>query len=308
MDQLDNMKSKRKMTKKMRENLVGYSFIFIWIIGFLIFMLYPFVNSIIYSLNKVSIQGDGIKMEFVGLDNFKNIVQLDAGFTFLENLWAFIQEMVLQVPVIIVFSIIIAMLLNQPIKCRGIFRVIFFLPVIISSGPVISELISQGAGGTNIMSEYGFASLIEGILSPSLAKTLVKLFSEIIIVFWFSGVQILIMLAGLQKINRQVYEAARVDGAGPWEIFWKITLPSLKSLIFINVIYTIVLLASFSENEVIVSIKKSMFDMQTGYGFASAMAWVYMLVIAIFIGITCLLLLPRDQVKSRKLKKKGGRR
>ncbi len=306
MSQLDTVKTKHKMAKKMRENLVGYSFIIIWIIGFLIFMLYPFINSIIYSLNKVSIQGDGIKMEFIGIDNFKNIVQLDAGFTFLENLWEFIQEMILQVPVIIVFSIIIAVLLNQPIKCRGIFRVIFFLPVIISSGPVINELISQGAGGTNIMSDYGFVSMIEGILSPSLAKPLVKLFSEIIIVFWFSGVQILIMLAGLQKINRQVYEAARVDGAGPWEIFWKITLPSLKSLIFINVIYTIVLLASFSENEVIVSIKRSMFDMQTGYGFASAMAWVYMLVIAAFIGITCLLLMPRDTVKKAKPKKKGG--
>lgn len=300
MNKLDKSK---KMTKKMRDNLVGYSFIGIWIIGFLVFMLYPFINSIIYSLNKVSIQGDGIKLEFIGLDNFKNIVQLDAGFTFLENLWEFIQEMILQVPVIIVFSIIIALLLNQPIKCRGLFRVVFFLPVIISSGPVINELISQGAGGTNIMNQYGFTTLIQDLLSPGLAKPLINLFSEIIIIFWFSGVQILIMLAGLQKINRQVYEAAKVDGAGPWESFWKITLPSLKSLIFINVIYTIVLLASFSENTVIVSIKKSMFDMQTGYGFASAMAWIYMVVIAIFIGITCLLLMPSD--KTKKSKKKG---
>lgn len=296
MSKLDKSK---KMTKKMRENLVGYSFIGIWIIGFIVFMLYPFINSIIYSLNKVSIQGDGIKLEFIGFENFKNIVQLDAGFTFLENLWSFVQEMVLQVPVIIVFSIIIALLLNQPIKCRGLFRVVFFLPVIISSGPVINELISQGAGGTNIMSQYGFTSLIEELLSPGLAKPLINLFSEIIIVFWFSGVQILIMLAGLQKINRQVYEAAKVDGAGAWESFWKITLPSLKSLIFINVIYTIVLLSSFSENTVIVSIKQSMFDMQTGYGFASAMAWVYMIVIALFIGITCLLLMPKEKTKKK---------
>lgn len=301
-----NLTNKKRMTKKMRDNLVGYSFIIIWIIGFLIFMLYPFLNSIIYSLNKVSIQGDGIKMEFIGLENFKNIVQLDAGFTFLENLWEFVQEIILEVPVIIVFSIIIALLLNQPIKFRWFFRVIFFLPVIISSGPVISELISQGAGGTNIMNQYGFANLIQRVLSPGLAKPLVKLFSEIIIIFWFSGVQILIMLAGMQKINRQIYEAAKVDGAGPWESFWKITLPSLKSLIFINVIYTIVLLASFSENKVIISIKQSMFNMQTGYGFASAMAWVYMAVIGIFIGITCLLLMPKEKNKKVKTYKKGG--
>lgn len=301
-----NLTNKKRMTKKMRDNLVGYSFIIIWIIGFLIFMLYPFLNSIIYSLNKVSIQGDGIKMEFIGLENFKNIVQLDAGFTFLENLWEFVQEIILEVPVIIVFSIIIALLLNQPIKFRWFFRVIFFLPVIISSGPVISELISQGAGGTNIMNQYGFANLIQRVLSPGLAKPLVKLFSEIIIIFWFSGVQILIMLAGMQKINRQIYEAAKVDGAGPWESFWKITLPSLKSLIFINVIYTIVLLASFSENKVIISIKQSMFNMQTGYGFASAMAWVYMAVIGLFIGITCLLLMTKEKTKKGKTYKKGG--
>ena len=92
----------------------------------------------------------------------------------------------------------------------------FFLPVIISSGPVINELISQGAGGTNILGSYGFIAIIEEALSPALARPLVKLFSEIIIVFWFSGVQILIILAGLQKIDRSVYEAASVDGAGPW--------------------------------------------------------------------------------------------
>lgn len=296
-----NIKSKKKLTKKQRDTLVGYSFIGIWVIGFLVFMLYPFINSIIYSLSEVKIMGSGIKIDFCGFDNYKNIFQIDQGFTFLEALWEFVQELILQVPIIIVFSIIIAILLNQPIKCRGLFRVIFFLPVIISSGPVINELITQGAGGTNIMEQYGFISLIENTLSPALAKPIVKLFSEIIIIFWFSGVQILIMLAGVQKINRQVYEAAKVDGAGPWETFWKITLPSLKSLIFVNVIYTIVLLSSFSENAVIVSIKSNMFDMATGYGVASAMSWIYMFVLTLFIILVCAVLLPRNKTK------RGGR-
>ena len=135
----------------------------------------------------------------------------------------------------------IAVLLNQPIKGRGAFRSIFFLPVIISSGPVINELITQGAGGANIFESYGFISIIENTLNPALSGPIINVFSEIIIIFWFSGVQILIFLAGLQKVDRQIYEAARVDGAGPWESFWKITLPSLSSLIFVNVIYTVVL-------------------------------------------------------------------
>lgn len=291
------IKQKKKLTKKQRDNLIGYSFVGVWVIGFLVFMLYPLINSIIYSFSEVKIMGTGIEISFIRFENFKNIFRIDQGFNFLEALWAFVQELILQVPIIIVFSIIIAILLNQPIKGRSFFRVIFFLPVIISSGPVINELITQGAGGTNIMEQYGFISLIENTLSERFATPLVKLFSEIIIIFWFSGVQILIMLAGVQKIDRQVYEAAKVDGAGPWEQFWKITLPALQSLIFVNVIYTIVLLATFSENDVIVSIKSNMFDSLTGYGMASAMSWIYMIVLALFIGLSCLLLIPRNKKK-----------
>jgi ABC-type sugar transport system permease subunit len=194
------------------------------------------------------------------------------------------------------------MLLNQPIKYRALFRAIFFLPVIISSGPVITELISQGAGGSNMMSAMGFTTMLESVLGPTIAEPINGLFSEIIIVFWFSGVQILIMLAGIQKMDRQVYEAAHVDGAGAWEIFWKITLPSLKALIFVSTIYTIVLLSTFSTNEVIVEIKNNMFatDPEFAYGFASAMSWIYMGVMALFIILVCVVLLPRE-------KKRGAR-
>lgn len=201
----------------------------------------------------------------------------------------------MQVPIILVFSVLIAMLLNQPIKGRGIFRSIFFLPVIIASGPVINELISQGAGGTSLLERYGFISLINNNLAPRFAEPVVGIFSKIVIIFWFSGVQILIFLAGLQKMDKQVYEAAEIDGAGAWETFWKITLPSLANLVFVNTIYTIVLLATFSENEVIKNIRANMFDIKTGYGMASAMAWVYFLIVMTFIGVVTLVLLPRQK-------------
>ena len=299
---MEASQSKKKMTKKTRDTLVGYSFIGIWIIGFLVFMLIPIVNSVIYSFSIVRTLSDGIHVEPYGLQNFINIFSHEKGFDFIEALWGFVKELVVQVPIIIVFSIIIAMLLNQPIKCRGLFRGIFFLPVIISSGPVISELITQGAGGSSMMSAMGFTAMLESVLGPTIAEPINNLFSEIIIIFWFSGVQILIMLAGIQKMDRQVYEAAHVDGAGAWEIFWKITLPSLKALIFVSTIYTIVLLSTFSTNEVIVQIKGNMFstDPTYGYGFASAMSWIYMGVMALFIGLVCLVLLPRE-------KKRGAR-
>lgn len=274
----------------MRENLIGYSFIGIWIIGFLFFMLYPLVNSLIYSLSNVQIEGTGIKVTYHGFKNFQNIFQIEEGFKFTEALVNFVfKELIFQLPIIIVFSILIAMLLNQKLKGRGFFRTVFFLPVIIASGPVIKELISQGAGGTNIFETYGFIAVIEDTLNPHLAEPIINIFSEIIIIFWFSGVQILIFLAGLQKIDKHVYEAAKVDGAGSWQSFWKITLPALMNLVFVNAIYTIVLLATFSENEVIVSIKSNMFNFKTGYGMASAMAWIYSLTVLLIIGALGLL-------------------
>lgn len=293
---------KHKMSRGLRENLIGYSFIGIWILGFIIFMLYPFISSIIYSLSDVKILGTGIEFQFQWFENFRNIFQLEEGFAFVEALITFLKELVFQVPIIIVFSVLIAVLLNQPIKGRGVFRSIFFLPVIISSGPVINELISQGAGGANIFESYGFISIIQNTLNPALAAPIVSVFSQIIIIFWFSGVQILIFLAGLQKVDRQIYEAARVDGAGPWESFWKITLPSLTNLVFINIIYTIVLLATFSENAVIVSIKSNMFNINTGYGMASAMAWVYFVVVMLIIGTVALIFIPKN------VKIKGAKR
>jgi ABC-type sugar transport system permease subunit len=280
---------KKPMARATRENIYGYMFIGIWVLGFIIFMVYPLLTSIYYSLNEVRFTANGIRTTFVGLDNYLKIFQIEQGFVFVESLTGFLQQMVLQIPVIVVFSILIALLLNQKIKGRGIFRSIFFLPVIISSGPVINELISQGAGGTNIFASYGFISIIESTLSPGLAKPIVDLFSQIIIIFWFSGVQILIFIAGLQKIDGQIYEAAQIDGAGPWQSFWKITMPSLSSLIFVNTIYTIVLLTTFSENKVILSIKSNMFNTVTGFGMASAMAWMYALVVFVTIGLVAFL-------------------
>ena len=300
--QIEQPRKMKKMSKKTRDTLVGYSFIGIWIIGFLVFMLIPVVNSVIYSFSVVKIESTGIKITPNGTKNFLNIFQAPEGLAFTEALLGFAKELIIQVPIIIVFSIIIAILLNQPIKCRGLFRAVFFLPVIISSGPVINELVTQGAGGASLMSSMGFTTMLEDLLGPTLAEPITGLFSDIIIIFWFSGVQILIMLAGIQKMDKQVYEAAHVDGAGSWEIFWKITLPSLKALIFVSTIYTIVLLSTFSNNEVIVQIKNNMFatDANFGYGFASAMSWIYMLVMALFIILVCVVLLPRDKKRGAK--------
>jgi ABC-type sugar transport system permease subunit len=291
------------MKKKTRKAIFGYIFISIWLIGFAVFTFYPFLMSIVFSFSNVKFVGGEIESEksameliFVGFDNFKNIFALESGFKFLTAIKNFVIELVLQVPIIIVFSILISLLLNQKIKCRGFFRMIFFLPVIIASGPVLKELIDGGAAGGSFIEEYGIIAMISDVLPGALAAPITALFEEIITVFWFSGVQIIIFLSALQKIDKSVYEAASIDGASPWDAFWKITLPSLTGMIVINSVYTIVTLATFSNNEVIGVISSAMGSVKAGegYGFAAALAWVYMIIILLALGLVLLIFKGND--------------
>ncbi|MDY0010309.1 MAG: sugar ABC transporter permease, partial [Candidatus Izemoplasmatales bacterium] len=189
---------------------------------------------------------------------------------------------------------IIALLINQPIKGKGIWRTIFFLPVIIISGPVIGELMRQGATTLPSIREYDIIRLILNNVNPSVGTPIQELFDRILLVLWFAGIQILIFLAGLQKIDREIYEASMVDGAGPWASFWKITLPSIKPLISVSIIYTVVSMSVFSLNEVIIYIRNVMLGESTdalinGYGYSAALSWLYfivmVLIILIFVGL-----------------------
>ncbi|MGI6770968.1 MAG: sugar ABC transporter permease [Acholeplasmataceae bacterium] len=290
-----------KLSNRQRENLYGYLFIGIWIIGFLWLTLYPLIMSFIYSLNKVTITAaDGIVLTPIKLQNYVDIFSKD--FNFVNALTDFIGEIVLFVPIIIIMSIIIALLLNQKIRLRGVFRSIFFLPVIIASGPMITELIRQGAGTVPIFEDAEALAFVEQ-LPRFLANPILSLFSKMIIVLWFSGVQIVLFLAALQKVDSEIYEAASIDGASPWEMFWKITLPTLKPTILISSIYTIVFLATFSSNSVLVHIQNNMFDITTGYGYSSALAWIYFVVISILLGIVYLLFKQRKERKEKKVRR-----
>ena len=289
-----------KLSNRQRENLYGYLFIGIWIIGFLWLTLYPLIMSFIYSLNKVTITAaDGIVLTPIKLQNYVDIFSKD--FNFVNALTDFIGEIVLFVPIIIIMSIIIALLLNQKIRLRGVFRSIFFLPVIIASGPMITELIRQGAGTVPIFEDAEALAFVEQ-LPRFLANPILSLFSKMIIVLWFSGVQIVLFLAALQKLIVKFMKRHQlmvlVRG-----MFWKITLPTLKPTILISSIYTIVFLATFSSNSVLVHIQNNMFDITTGYGYSSALAWIYFVVISILLGIVYLLFKQRKERKEKKVRR-----
>jgi ABC-type sugar transport system permease subunit len=286
-----------KLNNRQRENLYGYLFIGIWIIGFAWLTLYPLIMSLIYSMNKVTITvADGIVLNNVKFQNFIDVFSTD--FDFVNELTKFIGEIFLFVPIIIIISIMVSLLLNQKIKLRGIFRSFFFLPVIIASGPMINELLKQGAGTIPMLENPEIAETLSQ-LPRFLRDPISSLFSQMIMVLWFSGVQIVLFLAALQKLDSSIYEAASIDGASPWEMFWKITLPALKPIVLVSSIYSIVFLATFSNNKVITYIQSKMFDITKGYGYSSALAWIYFVVVAILLAFVYLLFKPKKEEKAK---------
>ncbi|MGD9909791.1 MAG: carbohydrate ABC transporter permease [Candidatus Izemoplasmatales bacterium] len=280
---------KKPLNRFKRQNRVGWSFLSIWTIGFLVFTMWPIFTSFYYSMSHVVLDGSGIQVTFVWFDNYKQVFSSAEGFSFLQSVSDFAIEILFKVPIITVFAIIIAVMLNQPLKGRSLFRAIYFLPVIIASGPVINQLVYQGAATIPIVEQMGIISFIESTFTETLARPIANIFSELIVILWFSGVQILLFIAALQKIDRSTYEAAMIDGAGPWESFWKITIPALKSMVLVSIIFTIINLATFSENPAILHIKNNMFALETGFGFSSAIAWLYFIALAILLGLSTLL-------------------
>ncbi|WP_096155659.1 MULTISPECIES: carbohydrate ABC transporter permease [Bacillus] len=281
----------KNLSMKTKKSLIGLAFISPWLIGFALLTAFPVFYSLFLSFQKVRVTTEGIQTDFVKFSNFEYAFAVDAVFT--QKILTFIQELVLSVPIIIVFSLIIALLLNMPIRFKGFFRTIFFLPVIIASGPVMRELMEQGVTSIPSIEEYAIFAMMMSGTEGFLNTIVIYLMDNLIFILWFSGVQILIFLAGLQKMDKQIYEAAKIDGASNWECFWKVTLPSLMPMVIVNTIYTIVMYSIFALNPVIDHIQVNMFNINTGLGYASALAWIYFLVIAVILSLSVGLLTMR---------------
>lgn len=282
---------RREINLRTREALTGYGFVLIWIVGFLLFTLIPLVETARYSVNKVTVAANAINMDFVEWANYSRALFTDPNFV--ELLIGYTIETLVSVPIVLIFAMIIAMFLNLKFKLKGVFRVIFFLPIVITSGPVIRELTAQGAASAPGISSIPAVVDFLATLPRALRSPVEYLLTSFVLILWFSGVQIMIYLASLQKIDRSVYEAAAIDGASSWETFWKIILPSLSTATVVNAVYTIVTLSHFSENKVIQYIYSQTYSVQGGLGYASAMAFIYFAVMIVLLGVVYLFLMQR---------------
>ncbi len=279
---------RREISLRTREALHGYGFILIWLVGFALFTFLSLVETFRYSLNDVTVTATNIQLDFVEWENYSRALFTDPNF--IELLIGYAVETLISVPIVLIFAMIIALFLNLDFRLKGLFRVIFFLPIVITSGPVIKELTEQGAASAPGIADSSAVVEFLTELPHALRNPIEYLLTTFILILWFSGVQILIYLAGLQKIDRSVYEAAAIDGASSWEMFWKIVLPALSTTTVINAVYTIVTLSHFSENKVAKYIYQQTYSVQGGIGYASAMAFIYFGVMVVLLAIVYLFL------------------
>ena len=225
---------KKLMTNSLRETLWGWLFVSLWVVGFLVFTCYPLGRTFALSFNKVTITAEGIVTEAVGGANYKNALLSDVVFT--DALIDFVGELILDVPIVIVFSLVMAMILNMGLKGTGLLRTVFFLPVIIMSGPVMKKLIENGATTIQGAAESALVQNVLSMLPEQLASILNNLLSSFIMILWFCGVQILIFLSALQKVDKPVYEAAKIDGASRFRRVLSVDLPAIMPTVCILLI------------------------------------------------------------------------
>ncbi|NLP34874.1 MAG: sugar ABC transporter permease [Clostridiales bacterium] len=292
-------KKKKLITYQQRQNRHGYRFMLPWIIGFLIFTAFPFVATIVLSFTEVRQTVLGFDITFIGLDNY--IMAFFENVEFVPAMLAFLGMIIPYTFVIVILSFILAYLLNKITFLRGFLRTIYFLPVIIMSGPVMYQLIDSRSYSERVDSFLGFSNIfilqMVASYSKSFARILIGIFEELSIILWFTGIPIILFINGLQKINPSLYEAAQIDSANSWQILWKITIPIIKPLVLVVTIFTIANLGTFSINPVYDLIKKATENTSGGLGIAATFSWIYSFVVLIIIGIAFLIFRNKEKVR-----------
>ncbi|AEE96977.1 carbohydrate ABC transporter permease [Mahella australiensis] len=286
---------KKRNALESRKAMAGRLFVYPWVIGFLLFFAEPLIQSFVFTFNELKItQGGGYVLKPVGFYNYLYAFTKDP--VFLESLADSAVGIVLDVPLIVMFSIFMAVLLNKQFYGRTFVRAVFFLPVVIGSGALLyslqADMLSQLTGGGSqtalpMAQNLDFGALLLRLTNnSSLVAPVISAMNRVFNVIWKSGVQILLFLAGLQSISPTLYESADVEGATAWEAFWKITFPLLSPVTVLTIIYTIIDSFTDYSNSMLRYILDTAFG-KVQYSYASTVAWLYFG----FIGIVLLVIL-----------------
>lgn len=295
-NKIKNLSLDKRMAKH------GWVFISPLVIGFVFFYLEIVVRSALFSFQEITPGDSYFVTTWVGFEHYYNALFVEQDY--LRNLVNITTQMIYNVPLVIIFSLFVATLLNQKLPGRSVFRAIFFIPAVLVTGAIaastsgnalanaMNELDGIATGGVSqaTFNMQDFQNLLGGaVLNNSTFNYLLSAINNIFGVVKQCGVQILIFIAGLQSISPSVYEAASIEGANGWDCYWKITFPLIAPMIYVNAIYTVVDSFTGSNNVVM----KQVYELgiqQSKIGYASAYAWMYFLVILLVLGIIVLVM------------------
>lgn len=295
------MKKQKRLALKNRTAMYGYLFVLPVVIGIIFIFLPNLILSIRYAFSEVVIGFGNVKIDFVGWANFKRAFLEDVEYR--QILINTVKGAIVDTIIILSFSFFVATLLNQEFKGRSLARTIMFMPIVLSTGVILSV---DNAITTTMVETVGeevsvFASyfdlerlLLSFNLPSGITSVIVYAVDSTYSILSRSGVQIMIFLSALQGISPSVFEAAKMEGASKWEEFWKITFPMITPMILVGAIYTIV--DSFVQPSygMMQYVKNYMFN-KNDMGYASAVAWVYF--VFILIVLMCLFKLTSKRVE-----------
>jgi len=289
--------SKKKRGIEQLKARYGLMFISPWIIGLILFFIIPIVQSIYFSFCDMKLENSGVVSKFIGIANYNEIINKDA--QFLPILSESLLSILYSLPAIFIISLILAIMLNQQFKGRIFFRALYFLPVVIASGVVISIIFEVNTenvtdvGMDTVVSTnmIDFTEIVEKLGLPTqISNFLTTTLANIFELVWNSGIQIILFISGMQSIPDLLYEVAKVEGCTKWEEFWFITLPMLSKISVLVIVFTVVELLTSERNVLISFITAKLTNIQ--YGTGSAMAWLYFLIVGVALG-TLMFLLDR---------------
>lgn len=293
-----------KLTNAKRNSLIGFSFTIPWVIGFIFLFLIPLIKTVLYSFSSISIGKSGFELSFVGVRNYRATFTEDPNN--LRMVLTSIGNVVVTVIVVVVFSLFLAILLNQDFRGRSLARVIFALPIIIASGVVI-VLLKENVLQQNMGSSDTAATLFQGnglldfLKLMGLPDNIVGMFENILNnifdMVWRSGMQIILFLSALQSIPSSSYEAAKIEGATAWESFWFVTFPMISPFLLVNIVYTIIDTFTDSTNTVMSKI----FSLVSGveYEKAAAFSIVYFILVLLVVGLVYIIMNKRISYSER---------
>lgn len=280
----------KKISYEKKKSLMGYLYISPWLLGFFMLLFIPMLKSLMYTFSNVAIESGHVDLTFAGLSNYNYVLRQNA--TFVRYLVESLYTELLEMPLILILSLIVALLLNQKFRGQKVLRSIFFLPVIIASGAIISILKGDVLSGSMMSGEstsvlfqtFDFQQMLYDYgLPKDLVEFAVSISNGVFELIWSSGIQILLFITALKAIPTQLYEVASIEGASAWETFWKVTFPMLGPIIMVNIVYTVSDAFMDQSNTTMSLIVEE--GRKLNYAYSATMAWVYFIVIFMVIGL-----------------------